>query len=256
MKQRAALALAFAAGMAGLGLTAPAQADSGQLSAQNLNAVDQMGWFTPGFKMAVHDLIDSKNAVEAATADQKKLALQLPDLQKQATDAAAKSAALRHELAKYEHPEETDFVALQARMNDPAATPDDQIALAQAYVWTYPASPHESDAQQYLQQVRKKVADQLEAEKEAEAARAAAHARMVQRAQARDLSLTEWRDFLRDMSEDDLIKLIGRPSSQSDDYWSYSGPWVTNPATNQKVGLQINFNAGRVISVDEIPSPP
>jgi hypothetical protein len=133
---------------------------------------------------------------------------------------------------------------------------EEQIALAQAYVWTYPASPHESEAEQYLQQTKKKLADQRQAGKDVEAARVAARAKMVQRAQARDLSLGEWREFLRDMSQDDLVKVLGRPTSQRGDYWIYSGEWVLNPATNQKVGLEINFNAGRVLSVDEKPPPP
>jgi hypothetical protein len=243
--------------LAALGLTpAPMHADSKQLSPERLDMLDKLGYFTPGFKAAVHDLVDGKRALEQAKVDQAKLTQELPDLQKQATETEANAIALRQELAKYEHPEETDFDALQKRMNDAAAKLEEQIALAQAYVWTYPASPHESEAQQYLQQMQKKLADQGQAEKDAEAARSAAHAKLVQRAQARDLSLNEWRDFLRDMSQDDLVKLIGRPTSQTGDYWIYSGEWVLNPATNQKVGLEINFNAGRVLSVDEKPPPP
>ena len=107
-----------------------------------------------------------------------------------------------------------------------------------------------------LAQVKKKLADQTQAEKDAEAARAAAHAELVQRAQARTLSLNEWRDFLRDMSQDDLVKLLGRPTSQTGDYWTYSGAWVTDPASHQKVGMEINFNAGRVLSVSEEPPAP
>jgi len=251
------LVLSLAAGLAALGLTStPAHADSGQLSPERLNMLDKAGLFTPGFKAAVHDLVDSKHALEQAKAEREKLNHDLPDLQKEATEAEAKAVALRQELAKYEHPEETDFDALQKKMNDADAKPEEQIALAQAYVWTYPASPHESEAQQYLQQVRKKLADQQQAEKEAVLARAAAHAKLVQRAQARDLSLAEWRDFLRDMSQDDLVKLIGRPTSQVNDYWIYAGEWIVDPATKQKAGMEINFNAGRVLSVIEQPHSP
>jgi hypothetical protein len=234
----------------------PAHADSGQLSPERLNRLDRMGYFTPGFKAAVHDLVDAKHALEQAKVEQIKLAAELPDLQQQATATEANTIALRQELARYEHPEEIDFDALQKQMNDANAKLEDQIALAQAYVWTYPDSPHESEAQQYLQQTQKKLADQRQAEKDAEAARVAAHAKLVQRAQARDLSLNEWRDFLSGMSQEDLVQLLGRPTSQSDDYWVYEGEWVLNPATNQKVGLAINFNGGRVLSVEEkLPTP-
>jgi hypothetical protein len=255
MNRRVVLSVATA--LAALGLTpAQAHADSGQLSPERLDMLDKLGYFTPAFKAAVHDLVDGKHALDQAKAEQVKLTQELPDLQNQVTETEAKTIALRQELARYEHPEETDFDALQKQMNDAAAKLEDQIALAQAYVWTYPASPHESEAQQYLQQMQKKLADQRQAEKDAEAARAAAHAKLVQRAQARDLSLNEWRDFLRNMSQDDLLKLLGRPTSQTDDYWIYSGEWIVDPTTGQKVGMEINFNAGRVLSVGEKPPSP
>ncbi|HEV3270597.1 MAG TPA: hypothetical protein VGZ93_00280 [Candidatus Methylacidiphilales bacterium] len=252
MNRRVVLAI-----VAALAVTGLAHADSGgQLSPERLAMMDKLGYFTPGFKAAVHDLVDTKHALAQAKKEQLKLIVQLPDLQKQATEAEANTAALQQELARCEHPEETDFDALQKQMNDAGAKLEDQIALAQAYVWTYPASPHEGVAQQYLEQTQKKLADQRQAEKDAEAARAAAYAKLVQRAQARDLSLNEWRNFLRDMSQEDLVKLLGRPTSQTGDYWIYSGEWILDPATNQKVGLEINFNAGRVLSVGEKPPSP
>ena len=247
----------LAAGLAAWGLTSMVgRADNSQLSPERLDVVDQLGYFTPGFKEAVRDYVATKHALEKANADQTKLAHDLPDLQKQAADSQAGTAALRQELAKYEHPDETEFDALQSRMNDASAAPDDQLALAQAYVWAYPASPHESDARQYLQQVQKKIADERQARKEADAARAAARAALIQRAQARALSLREWRNFLRDMSQDDLVKFLGLPTSKSEDYWIYNGDWISDPASPRKVGLEINFNGGRVLSVDEKPAPP
>jgi len=251
------VALFVVAGLAMICLTpASGRADSEQISPERLDMVDQLGYFTPRFKSAVHDLVNARHALEQTQAEKTKLTHDLPDLQRQVTDVEAKTVALRQELVRYEHPEETDFAALQTRMNDAGAKLEEQIALAQAYVWAYPASPHQSDAQQYLQQAQKKLADQRQAEKNAEAARAAARAKLVLRAQARDLSLSEWRDFLRDMSQDDLVKFLGRPTSQTGNYWIYSGDWITDPATKQKVGMEINFNAGRVISVAEEPHSP
>jgi hypothetical protein len=234
----------------------PGRAGDGQLSPERLDVLDRLGYFTPSFKAAVHNLVDTKHALEEAKAEQAELAKEEPVLKRQATDAEASTDALRQELAKYDHPEEGDFVALQTLMNDSNAALADQIAQAQAYVWTYPASPHESDAQQFLQQAQKKLADQQQAEKDAAAARAAAHANLVQRALAHNLSITEWRDFLSDMSQDDLVKVLGRPTSQSGDYWIYSGGWVVDATTQQKVGMEINFNGGRVLSVLEQPQSP
>jgi hypothetical protein len=238
-----------------LGAFLPARADK-HLSADRLNALDRDGYLTPNFKAAVRDLVTARQDLQKAQAEQKQFERDLPGLQQQAADAQAKAVALRQELARYDHPEENDFIELEGRMKDPAAVPEEVIALAQAYVWTYPTNPHEAEAQQYLAMLQRKIADQKQAEKDAEAAREAAHARLVQRAQARDLSLVEWRGLLRGMSQDDLVKLFGQPSSKDADYWYYEGEWVVNPSSNRKVGMQINFDAGRVLTVDPRPPPP
>ena len=250
------ISLAFLITTSALALAAlPGRADV-QLSAEKLDMLDQLGYFTPGFKQEVHDLVDSKKALADAGNENHKLTLELPGLQQQAAAAQAKTAALRQELAKYEHPDETDFISLQILIKDPKAKVPDQIALAQAYVWTYPASPHEADAQAFLSQAQKTMADAAQAEKDAEAKRAADYAKMVQRAQSRDLDIGEWRDFLRNLSQDDLVKLIGRPTSQSPDYWDYAGGWTTDSTTHKKVGLQVSFDAARVLNVDELPAQP
>jgi len=58
------------------------------------------------------------------------------------------------------------------------------------------------------------------------------------------------------MSQDDLVKLLGHPSSHDGDYWIYAGNWMVDSTTKQKVGMEINFSGGRVISVDERPPQP
>ena len=231
----------------------PGHATAGQLSPERLDFFDKHGYFTPAFKAAIHELVETRQAVAQARQEEKKLGDQLPGLQKQSDDAAAKVASLQQELAQYDHPEEKDFTVLQARMNDAAAKLQEQIMLAQAYVWAYPTSAHQADAQHYLQQAQKKLADQQQAEKEAEAAREAAHAKLVQRAQAKDLSLAEWKDFLRDMSQTDVLKYLGPPSFHGNDYWTYTGAWTIDPMTGEKVGLRIDFNGSRVLNVVQGP---
>jgi DNA-binding transcriptional regulator GbsR (MarR family) len=231
------------------------RADS-ELSSDRLDTLDQWGCFTPAFKAAVHDLVDAKQGIVSAKKQETELSQKLPDLQKQATEAEAKTAALQKELDRYEHADENDFAELQKKMNEPGAKPEDQRVLAQAYVWTYPTSPHLAEAQRSLQQVEKTISDQALAETNAEAAQAAARANLIERVKARQLSLAEWRDFLRDMSQEDLLKYLGQPENVNGDYWVYPGEWTEDPVTHQKVGLQINFNAARVISVSEaLPAP-
>jgi hypothetical protein len=237
-------------------LGSPGLHADGKLSPELLDEYDHKGYFTPKFKAAIQNLVEAREGLDKALEEQNKFERDLPGLEQQAADAQAKTVALRQELAKYDHPDENDFAALQAEVQSPTAKPDDVIALAQAYVWTYPASPHESDAQQLLATWQKKLADQAEAEREADAARQAAHAALVRRALAHDLGLAEWRDFLRGMSQDDLVKLFGQPTSKEDDYWIYEGGWIVNPANAQKAGLQINFDAGRVLNVDAKPPAP
>ncbi|MCE0484777.1 MAG: hypothetical protein LV479_11140 [Methylacidiphilales bacterium] len=228
-------------------------ADTPGISPENLAVMARWGCFTPEFKSSIYDFVGIEQAISDAKAEKEKLTAEMPDLQKQVADAEAKATDLKKELEQYDHAAESDFTSLQAVMKDPNAKPQDQLVEVQAYVWAYPSSPHQSEAQQDLQQVQKKIADQIQAEKDAEAAREAARAQLIQRAQAHDLSLAEWRDFLRGMSQDDLLKYLGRPQSAGTDFWVYSGDMTMDAATQQKVGLQVNFNAGRVTSVGEVP---
>jgi hypothetical protein len=70
-----------------------------------------------------------------------------------------------------------------------------------------------------------------------------------------DLSLGEWRAFLQDKSQDEVTQYLGAPSATTGDYWTYAGAWTIDPATNQKAGLQLTFNGGRVQNVAPIPAP-
>lgn len=233
---------------------ATACADDSHLSPGRFNFIDQRGYFTPAFKATLRDMVDTQEALKQTDADEKKLTADLPALKKQADEAEAKVADLRKDLVQYDHPEETDFVLLQAAMNNASAKPEDQLPLAQAYIWAYPTSPHTADAQQYLQQLQKKLADQKQAVKDAEAARQAARAKLLQRVQNRDLSLNEWKDFLRDMSQEDILKYLGRPTRSAGQYWVYKGVWTTEPMTGEKVGLRIDFNGTRVLTVTQEPA--
>jgi hypothetical protein len=237
-------------------LPLPGHADDAQLSPDRLDLLDERGYFTPAFKAAVHDLVDNKKALEQAQADVTLFTAQLPDLQKQSAATQAKTDALRRELAKYQHPEDDDYAALQAVMKNPSAKPEEQLALAQAFVWAYPTNPHADEARQDLLDTQKKIADQAEAEKEAEAAQAAKEVALLERVQARSLSLNEWKDFLRDKSQEDLLKYLGRPDVVQSDYWTYNSAFTVDPNTGQKVGLLIAFNGLRVNSVAAGPNVP
>jgi len=225
-----------------------------ELSPERLNLFDRRGYFTPGFKVAIHELVETQQALSQAAIDEKKFKQDLPDLQKRSAEAEAKVGVLQKELALYDHPEEKDFANLQAKMNDAATKVEDQIILAQAYVWAYPTSSHQAEAQQDLQQLQKKLADQQQAAKDAEAARQAAWAKLVQRAQAKDLSMAEWKDFMRDMSQEDVLKYLGKPSILTNEYWIYKGNWTIDPMTGEKVGLRVDFNGTRVLAVVQRPN--
>jgi hypothetical protein len=194
-------------------------------------------------------LIDAKETLKTADSDRIKLELTLPGLEKNAKAADAKVARLKDELTRYDHPDETDFTALQSAMKDPSAKIEDQVTLAQAYVWTYPGSTHAGEAEQDLQQLQKKIADQVQSAKDADAAQTAAQLKLIQRVKAHDLNLGEWRAFLQDKSQAEVEQYLGAPAAKADDYWTYSGAWTIDPTTNQKAGLQLTFNGGRVLSV-------
>jgi hypothetical protein len=233
----------------------PSRADDpGPFTASQLKELDRRGYLTPTFAAAARELIEARQAQRDGQAEQAQLKESLPALEEQASTEESKVKALKEELARYDHPDDADLAALQAAMKNPAATPDEQMALAQAYVWTYPMSPHATEAQQDVEQIQKKLADQAEAQKEADAARAAAQGKLLQRVHARDLSLEEWRAFLQDKTQAEVTGYLGHPNAMTDDYWTYAGAWTVDPSTNLKAGLQVTFNGGRVLSVAPVPA--
>ena len=64
------------------------------LSSERLDMLDQRGYFTPGFKKAVRDLVDAQEALDKSRVETKKWNESLPALQSQSTDAAAKVVRL------------------------------------------------------------------------------------------------------------------------------------------------------------------
>jgi hypothetical protein len=223
------------------------------LTQTQIETMERNGWLTPQFEAAARELIEAKETLKTADDDRTKLELKLPALQKTAATEDAKVSKLKDELAHYDHPDETDFTALQAAMKDSSAKIEDRLALAQAYVWTYPGGAHTGEAEQDLQQIQKKIADQVQAAKDTDAAQTAVQLKLLQRVKAHDLNLGEWRAFLQDKSQDEVLQYLGEPAAKTDDYWTYSGAWTIDPATNQKAGLQLTFNGGRVQNVAPIP---
>jgi len=225
------------------------------LSASQIEIMQRRGWLTPEFQSAARELIDAKQTARDAQAQEEKLEQGRPSLEKSAAAEDAKAAQLKAELARYDHPDESDFTALQEAMKNASAKPEDQKALAQAYVWTYPTSSHATEAEHDLQEIEKKIADQVQTTRDAEAAQLEAQAKLLQRVQAHALNLAEWRAFLQDKTETEVVRYLGEPSSRADEYWTYSGAWTTDPETGQKAGLQLNFNGGHVLSVAPVPGP-
>lgn len=229
-----------------------AHADDGLTPAQ-IEAMRQKGWITPDFEKASRRLIDAELAAKQAQDDKARLDAQLPVMERKAVEEDGKAGKLKDEINRYAHPDETDFTALQATLKNASAKPEDQMALAQAYVWTYPGGAHTADADKDLQQLQRKIADQAQAAKEADAARTAAQLKLLARVKTHDLTLGEWRAFLQDKSKAEVVQYLGEASYQADDFWGYGGDWTVDPSTTMKAGLGVTFNGGRVQNVAPLP---
>ena len=230
-----------------------ARADTA-LSASQIEVLEQRGWITPAFDAAAHKLIEAKQTSQQAKAEEENLEQELPALQKNTTAEDEKVAQLQAQLARYDHPDETDFTALKTAMKNSSAKPQDQLALALAYTWTYPSSPHATEAMKDVQKLQKLLADQLQTAKETDAAQQAAQLKLLQRARAHNLTLGEWRTFLQDKSQDEVQEVLGDPTRQDAEGWTYLGDWTVDPATSLKAGLHLSFNGGRVQNVAPVPT--
>jgi len=223
------------------------------LTPAQVEAMRERGWITPEFEANARQLVEARETMQKAKDDQARLESQLPALQTRAEESNQRTIALKAELARVSHPDETDFEALQQTMKNPAAKPEDQMAAAQAYVWTYPGGAHTAEAQDFLRQVQKKIADQVQAQKDADAAATTAHLKLLARVKAHNLSLGEWRAFLQDKSKAEVQQYLGAPSWQDDEHWVYNGNWTIDPTSNLKSGIQITYNGGRVQNVAPLP---
>ena len=103
----------------------------------------------------MQDLVAARQAVEQTKIEEAQLKKNLPDLKQQADAAEKKVEALRKEFAQYNNSDDSDYAALQDSLKDTKAKPEDQIVMAQAYVWAYPTSPHQAEVQQTLQGLQK-----------------------------------------------------------------------------------------------------
>ena len=229
--------------------------DSGQLSPEWFDYFNHHDYIPPDFKVAIHALVDNNAELASTQADNLRLQEALPEAKRKADEAEAKLAKLQAQLTIYSNLAESDFTELQKTVSDPKAKITDQYAVVQAYVWTYPSSPHLAAVQQALASIQKKLADETQAKKDKQAADLAAQQKLIQRAISHDLSLSEWQDFMRDRSQSELVTLIGRPSIDDGDDWIYRGDWATDPKGGPKIGLQVFFNAGRVQTVTAAPAP-
>jgi peptidoglycan hydrolase CwlO-like protein len=234
-------------------LIAAVPASAGQLSSDNLERLDRLGVLTPAFKTAVHELVETKQQIVAVKNEKEDLSGKLPALQAKAAEAQKKVDELKLQLAEYDHSDQKDFDTLKKTSGDAAAKPADIIIVAQAYLWAYPASAHQAEAQQVLQAAQKQIADQIQADKDAAAKKAADWAALLERVKARSLSLEEWRKFLTDLSQEEVIKYIGRPQQVGNDYWTYTVPLTTDPDTGARIGLELYFDALRVKTVGKPP---
>ena len=227
----------------------PLRADIYELTTQRLDVLDQRGYFPPELKKATHDLVHARTALKQARREEKQFKGALPYLRGQSAEQQAAADRLRQQLELYAHPEVADFQALQSAMNDASTSAEERLQLAQAYVWAYPDDAHLPEAQADLEQVQKQMADNQQSVRDDAAAKLAARADLVQRAEAHQLTLPEWKSFLQDMSQQDLLNYLGRPQIEEGDHWIYTGDLSTDPATQKKTGLRIYFNGTRVQSV-------
>ena len=222
------------------------------LFADRIDYLNTHGYITPRCRSALVDLVHARESLDQARADQQRLEGNLPTLRAQADATSAQTESLKKELAHYEHPEDDDFIALQAAAKNPASSLEEKLDLAQAFIWSYPADPRQAEAEQDLQQWQKQLATRQLAAADAATVQIWAHDQFLKRAMEHYLSLGEWQVFLAQMSQEDLLHYLGPPQLRTSDSWTYRGEWTWDPATRTRAGMLITFNGTRVLRVSAV----
>ena len=198
------------------------------------------------------DLAAAKSARDAVQAHTN-------DLKNQFAQAQAEKTRLGQEIEEKKNSDIYVFAQImKVRAGGDLAAARDQLA---AFPSKFPASPLLVLARGQLAdinaQMASEVAQQKQAQADAERATAAARADLLARAAKGQVTLSEMRTAVIGKSRADVKNLLGAPGETGGDTWTYYQQMIVNPLTNEKSGLVVNFSEGVVQGVDySHTSPP
>ncbi len=227
-------------------------------AAQLVEELDKMGFISPDVKKLVESYFDKETELRRlhkenteASSSREEAAAKVKSMEEQVADLGKK-------LKGADHPDAVALDALKNAVADTSVSLDDQVAQAQKFLWAFPTSSLLPEGQKIMDMLQGKVTerDQKIADDKRKIAERLAY--LTDGAMKHNLRLEEWREFLKDKTQDEVAAAMGNPDSAvSDGNWYYLGPCTLDPASQERAGLVIIFNGTRVqnVSVKKITSP-
>jgi hypothetical protein len=125
-----------------------------------------------------------------------------------------------------------------------------KLALAHQFIWSFPKSTLLPDAGKILSDLEQKKAAADEELANEKASRLQRENFLKAGVAARNLQIQDWREFLKNMSQDDVLFYLGPPKSKAaDGTWYYGDNWTIDPGSAQRTGIVLFFNGTRVLNV-------
>jgi hypothetical protein len=173
-----------------------------------------------------------------------------PELEKQQSAAEEQTAAIKKQLSDLDHADSAALITLQTQVADPNAKLPVKLAAAHQFIWSFPTSSLLPQANAILADLNKQDADEKQRLADDAKKKQERLDFLTKGAQEHNLLIEDWREFLRNMTQDEVLLYVGAPTKKSmDGNWFYAGSYTIDPATQQRSGLVIFFNGTRVDNV-------
>lgn len=199
----------------------------------------------------VQDHTRTSNQIKSLTRQKREVLAQLPLAQKKLEAAQNKLETLEAELQALGSGEEQAFLDYQTSIQD--VEPSIVIIMSQRFLRDYPLSAKREEVRQKLeaakasqkQDAARQAAEEAKRQAEIEARRRARLAKF----RAGEMSTIELKAYLGGKSEQEIITLMGQPTSKTRvDVWNYRTQYGVS-STGKRGSIRLYFNGGRVNSV-------
>lgn len=197
----------------------------------------------PDFSREYSEYVHLKKELAAAEDEAKKLAAKMPEVRQEIADIKDKDARIDGQIAALQFLDKLAFEKLGKEK-----TPDLNVAQIRSFLRDYPKSEYKGKAEELIKMYQgaldAEAAKRAKAEQDDRAARKALDDRFMRR----ELSLVDFRAYMKGKTLAEVRTLLGEPYEVRGQYWDYSRTACLTEDGRRRSAIII-FDGGRVLNV-------